>query len=99
MKLTSVELSKIQAAICEHPYESRSEQIRVTIIVGTTITYTAVLLRFISRYFLAQRFGLDDWFILAAIVCVSCLINERFYHLTACSLVFRYKFHLFWRTT
>jgi hypothetical protein len=37
-------------------------------IVCAAITYTSVLLRFITRLFLAQTYGMDDWFILAAAV-------------------------------
>jgi hypothetical protein len=71
MKLTHVELSKIQAAICERPYESHSRELKIMTIGSATIAYTAVLLRFISRYFHSQSLGLDDWFILAAVVSVS----------------------------
>jgi hypothetical protein len=37
-------------------------------IVCAAITCTAVVLRFITRLFLAQTYGMDDWFILAAAV-------------------------------
>ncbi len=74
-ELTVAELSKVQADICERPNESHNEQLKIVIIVGGMITYTAVLLRFISLYLLAQIFGLDDWFILSAVVSMSCLLN------------------------
>jgi hypothetical protein len=62
------ELSKIQAAICGLPFQSRNKELRVMTIVCAVITYTSVSLRFISRLFLAQTYGMDDWFILAAAV-------------------------------
>jgi hypothetical protein len=37
-------------------------------IVCMTITYGAVVLRLIIRYCLHQKYGWDDWFIIAAAV-------------------------------
>jgi hypothetical protein len=62
------ELDKAQAAICERPYQSRNQLIRTTTIVCATVTYTAVLVRLLTRHCLHQRYGLDDWFIIAAAV-------------------------------
>jgi hypothetical protein len=62
------ELSKIQAAICQLPFESRTKEMRIVTIVCAVVTYTSVLLRFISRLVLAQTYGMDDWFILGATV-------------------------------
>jgi hypothetical protein len=67
--LTSLlELSKINAAICGIPFQSHNKELRVMTIICAAITYTSVLLRFITRLFLAQTYGMDDWFILAAAV-------------------------------
>ena len=66
--LTNAELDKVQAAICQRPYQSRNRLITVTTIVCGTITYTAVAIRLVSRYCLNQRYGMDDWFIIVAAV-------------------------------
>jgi hypothetical protein len=63
-----LELSQIQAAICQRPFESQRRKIRIMTIVCAIITNTAVLVRFSTRLGLHQRFGVDDWFIAATIV-------------------------------
>jgi hypothetical protein len=62
------ELDKAQAAICEHPYRSRNQLIGTKTIVCATVTYTAVIVRLLTRHCLHQKYGLDDWFIIAAAV-------------------------------
>lgn len=44
-------------------------------IICAIFTYTAVLLRFLSRILLAQTCGIDDWLILVA--AVSSLIEHE----------------------
>lgn len=70
-QISNAALSKIQAAICGRPYETRNPMIRIMTIVCTCISNTAVLLRLATRYFLSQSMGGDDWFILAAVVCLA----------------------------
>jgi hypothetical protein len=65
---SSVELAKIQAAVCDRPYESQNLQIRILTIVCTIIGNIAVLSRLASRFFLNHSLALDDWFIIAAAV-------------------------------
>jgi hypothetical protein len=64
----SAGLAKIQATVCDRPYESRNAQIRITTIVCTVIGNIAVLLRLASRFILNHSLALDDWFIIAAAV-------------------------------
>ncbi|KAN0101513.1 hypothetical protein V8E51_012023 [Hyaloscypha variabilis] len=64
----AIELSKINAAICGLPFQSHNKELRVMTIICAAITYTSVLLRFITRLFVAQTYGMDDWFILAAAI-------------------------------
>jgi hypothetical protein len=62
------ELAKIQAVVCDRPYESRNSQIRITTIACTIIGNIAVLSRLVSRFSLHRSFAWDDWFIIAAAV-------------------------------
>lgn len=67
--LTTIQdLSKIQAAICERPYQSQNKKIRIMTIVCAVITNSAALTRFSTRILLNQTFDSDDWFIAAAVV-------------------------------
>lgn len=70
-----VEVDKVQAAICERPYESRNQMIRIMTIVCMTITYAVILIRIVTRYCLNQRFGMDDWFIILAAVNITLLLQ------------------------
>ncbi|KAG0646944.1 hypothetical protein D0Z07_6289, partial [Hyphodiscus hymeniophilus] len=62
------ELDKVQAAICERPYQSRNRLIRVTSIACLFLTYTAVIMRLGTRYYLHQNYRLDDLFIVLAAI-------------------------------
>lgn len=66
--LQSQDLSKIQAAICERPYQSQNKKIRIMTIICAIITNGAALTRFSTRILLNQSFDSDDWFIAAAVV-------------------------------
>lgn len=67
--LTSLlELSKIQAAICERPHESQNKKLRIMTIVCAVFTNTAALLRFATRLSSKQTFGCDDLFMAGAVV-------------------------------
>src|SRR4051812_35065532 len=68
-------LNKIQAAICQRPYESQNQKIRIMTIVTAVFTNTAALLRFVTRISLHQTMGLDDLFIAGAVV--SCAIHYQ----------------------
>jgi hypothetical protein len=67
-------LNKIQAAICQRPYESQNKKIRIMTIVTAVFTNTAAILRFATRISL-QIMGLDDLFIAGAVV--SCAIHYQ----------------------
>ena len=67
-RLNSAGHAKIQAAVCDRPYESRNAQVKITTIVCTDIGNIAVLLRLASRFILNHSLTLDDWFIIAAVV-------------------------------
>lgn len=62
----SVEVDKVQAALCERPYQSRNHLIRVISIVTAVFSYTVISLRLATRYFLHQKYRWDDFFIIAA---------------------------------
>ena len=64
-------LNKIQAAICQRPYESQNRKIRIMTIVCGIITNLAALLRFSTRFCLRHTLGSDDWFIGLAVVRTS----------------------------
>ncbi|CZR64664.1 uncharacterized protein PAC_14562 [Phialocephala subalpina] len=64
----TLDLSKIQAAICERPYQSQNKKIRIMTIVCAIITNGAALIRFSNRLLLNQTFDSDDWFIAAAVL-------------------------------
>jgi len=72
----SLELSQIQAAICQRPFESQKRKIRILTIVCAVITNTAVLVRFATRIGLHQTFSVDDWFIAATIVSLYSVLNQ-----------------------
>jgi hypothetical protein len=73
-----IALSKIQAVICQRPYESQNRKIRIMTIVTTVVTNTAALLRFVTRISLHQTMGLDDLFIAGAVVSCEFIIRRGF---------------------
>ncbi len=63
-----IELSKIQAAICDVPFQIQNQGIMALTIICATIVTLAVIFRLTARYMLKQTYGMDDWFLLAAVV-------------------------------
>lgn len=59
-----------------HVDDNRSGQIYATNVVCALAAYLAVLLRLIARDQTKARYGLDDWFIVAGLVCRNALRRE-----------------------
>jgi hypothetical protein len=56
---------------------SHTTELRIMTIICAIITYTALLLRFMSRLLLVQTFEMDDYFIIAAGVSHHSALNHE----------------------
>jgi hypothetical protein len=66
--LTSTDLAKVQAALCEFPFETQNQKLKIMTITCAILTYSVVSLRVATRFLLGQQLGKDDIFIVAAAV-------------------------------
>ncbi|KAH8881221.1 hypothetical protein GQ53DRAFT_848384 [Thozetella sp. PMI_491] len=69
----------IETGVCEgYPVESRSNEVKLTIIVCCALVFPFVLLRFFARIYITQTLWVDDYVILAASFAQAALAGIEF---------------------
>ena len=63
-------LAKIQASVCDLPHPDRSAMPMVLAAAVYIVTTVLIVLRLISKIWVSQTMGLDDWTIIVAQVCL-----------------------------
>jgi hypothetical protein len=63
-------LTKVQASVCDLPHPDRSAVPMVLAVAVYIVTTVLIVLRLISKIWVSQTMGLDDWTIIVAQVCL-----------------------------